>query len=76
MKIKTFLIEATEVVEYSEEKVKKTNGDLSYNLKPELLDNTINDFIKDKKIISISQNSFIKGNNPPTPILIYTIIYE
>lgn len=36
----------------------------------------INNFIKDKKVISIQTHSFLSKNNPPTSMLVYTIVYE
>ena len=40
------------------------------------IDEEINNFTKKHKVISVTPVTFVKGNNPPTPIIIYTIVYE
>lgn len=80
MKVKTFMFEACQFMAYTGEKVisKGLNytNKVYYEFDEKVIDKKINSFIKDKKIISIQQNSFIQGNCPPTPILVYTICYE
>ena len=40
------------------------------------IDEKINNFTKKHKVISVTPVTFIKGNNPPVPIIMYTIVYE
>jgi hypothetical protein len=83
MKIKTFSFEDNSIFKYNGEYERKnlvwnTNGEYYYTKNIELIDKTINDFINNDKIniIDVKINSIVKGNNPPTSILIYTIIYK
>lgn len=82
MKIKTFSFEDNSVFrynkDYTEEWCSKSIGEYSYISNVSLIDETINNFINNSniEIIDIKINNIIKGNNPPTSILIYTIIYK
>lgn len=83
MKIKTFSFEDNSIFKYNrryeeEEGYRKARGEYYYTKNIELIDKTINDFINNDKIniIDVKINSIVKGNNPPTSILIYTIIYK
>lgn len=83
MKIKTFSFEDNILFIYDKNIDKNLvykYGESCYIKKIEKIDNMINDFInnneKNIEIIDIKINSIVKGNNPPTSILIYTMIYK
>ena len=83
MKIKTFSFEDNSIFKYNrfyeeEQNYRKAQGEYYYIKNIELIDKTINDFINKNKIeiIDIKINEIIKGNNPPTCILVYTILYK
>lgn len=83
MNIKTFSFEDNSIFEYNrdyekEKNYRKAEGEYYYIKNVELIDKTINDFINKNKIeiIDIKINEIIKGNNPPTSILVYTILYK
>lgn len=75
MKIKTFSFEDNILFVYDNH-----YGEHKYIKYIERIDNMINDFInnneKNIEIIDIKINTIVKGNNPPTSILIYTLIYK
>lgn len=75
MKIKTFTFEDNYIFSFDDR-----YGKYRYISNTEIIDNMINDFInsneKNIEIIDIKINSITKGNNPPTSILIYTLIYK
>lgn len=82
-KIKTFMFQDGEMVFYNgNDNWIRTTGygtsRKSYNFKTDYIDNIINDWIDNNQInvVSIQQSSFVKGNNPPTSILVYTIVYD
>lgn len=83
MKIKTFTFEDNSVFKYNknyenEQEFRKINGEYYYTKNLDRIDYMINNFIEEKniEIIDIKVNSITKGNNPPTSILIYTLIYK
>ena len=73
LKIKTFTFEDNDIFKYNENHY----GEQKYISNTNEIDYHINEFLNDKNIniIDIKINSIVKGNNPPTSILIYTIIY-
>ena len=83
LKDKTFTFEDDSVFEYnrnyeSETYYRKERGEYYYRSDTDKIDYKINEFLNNKNIniIDIKINSIVKGNNPPTSILIYTIIYN
>lgn len=84
MKIKTFTFEDNSIFSYNknyeiEQNLRKQRGEFYYIKSIDKIDNTINEFINNNKnieIIDIKINKITKGNNPPTNILIYTLIYK
>lgn len=84
MKIKTFTFEDNSIFSYNknyeiEQNLRKQRGEFYYIKSIDKIDNTINEFINNNKnieIIDIKINKITKGNNPPTNILIYTLIYN
>lgn len=81
LKIKTFTYEDNFIFKYNkqyENEETRNNGAYYYNKKLYLIDDDINTFLKynNVEIVDIKINSIVKGNNPPTSILIYTIIYK
>ena len=53
-------------------------GEYYYFSYSDIIDYTINSFIKENNIevIDIKINNIVRGNNPPTSILVYTIYYK
>ena len=76
IKIKTFMYEGTDLATYNKRKAEMTNGVYYYDLDASKMDKEINNFTKKHKVISVTPVTFIKGNNPPTPIIMYTVVYE
>ena len=79
MKIKTFTFEDNTILEYDINDTDIENGEWYYKSNVDKIDKIINMFLKDNEnieIVDIKINSIVKGNNPPTSILIYTIIYK
>lgn len=81
LKIKTFTYEDNFIFNYNRQYENDdaiNYGAYYYNKKLHLIDDDINTFLKDNnvEIVDIKINSIVKGNNPPTSILIYTIIYK
>lgn len=84
MKIKTFTFEDNTILKYNrnydkEQFERAYNGEYYYIKNIKLIDNTINNFLENynvSEIIDIKINRITKGNNPPTSILIYTIVYK
>ena len=83
LKVKTFTFEDNSLLEYnrnyaSETYYRKERGEYYYRSDTDKIDYNINEFLNNKNIniIDIKINSIVKGNNPPTSILIYTIIYN
>lgn len=83
LKVKTFTFEDNSVFEYnrnyeSEIYYRKQRGEYYYRSDTDKIDYNINEFLNNKNIniIDIKINSIVKGNNPSTSILIYTIIYN
>ena len=76
IKIKTFMYEGTDLATYNKRKAEMTNGINYYDLDASKMDKEINNFTKKHKVISVTPVTFIKGNNPPVPIIMYTIVYE
>lgn len=42
----------------------------------DLINNKIDDFLKDKELVSLNTTHFYSGNNPPRHALIYTLVYK
>lgn len=76
IKIKTFIYEGADFATYNQRKTGITAGIYYYNLDASKMDKEINNFTKEHKVISVTPVTFVKGNNPPTPIIMYTIVYE
>ena len=83
MKTKTFSFEDNSIFKYNrkheeEEYYRQPRGEYYYIKNIDLIDKAINDFINSNNIevIDIKVNTIVRGNNPPTSILIYTIVYK
>lgn len=81
MKIKTFTFEDNSIFKYNknfDNEDRKSNGEYYYIKEIDKIDYTINEFINSNNIevVDIKVNNIVKGNNPPTSILVYTIIYK
>lgn len=78
LKIKTFTFEDNCVFKYNENENTRDTHEYYYKEKSYIIDDKINTFLKynNIEIVDIKVNSITKGNNPPTSILIYTIIYK
>lgn len=83
MKIKTFTFEDNVIFKYNknydeEQFVRAFSGEYYYKKDTDKIDSTINYFLSTNniEIIDIKISSITKGNNPPTSILVYTIIYK
>ena len=76
IKIKTFMYEGTDLATYNKRKAEMTDGVHYYDLDASKIDKEINNFTKKHKVISVTPVTFIKGNNQPVPIIMYTIVYE
>ena len=74
IKIKTFIYEGADFATYNQKKT--AGGTHYYDLDASKMDKEINNFTKKHKAISVTPVTFVKGNNPPTPIIMYTIVYE
>lgn len=87
MKIKTFTFEDNSIFKYnkmfnrSDFKPSEYDfrlGEYYYFSHSYIIDDTINRFIEENNIevIDIKINNIVRGNNPPTSILVYTIYYK
>ena len=87
MKIKTFTFEDASIFKYNQMFNERdfnpydypfNIGEFYYISHSYIIDSTINKFIEENNIevIDIKINSIVRGNNPPTSILIYTIYYK
>ena len=76
IKIKTFMYEGTDLATYNKRKAEMTNGIHYYDLDASKMDKEINNFTKKHKVISVTPMTFVEGNREPTPIIMYTIVYE
>ena len=81
LKIKTFTFEDNCVFNYNRRyENENTRGchEYYYTEKSYIIDDAINMFLKynNIEIVDIKINNIVKGNNPPTSILIYTIVYK
>ena len=81
LKIKTFTFEDNSIFTYNrnyEENDRRYLGEYYYFQDTDKIDSKLNTFLNDNnvEIVDIKINSITKGNNPPTSILIYTIIYK
>ena len=72
MKIKTFTFEDNSLFKFN----KNYTNEEHYIKDTTKIDTTINEFIKGVEVVDIKVSTIIKGNNPPTSILVYTIIYN
>lgn len=81
MKIKTFTFEDSSIFKHNKDlgvESRRHNGEFYYIKDIAKIDYTINEFINSNNIevVDIKVNNIVKGNNPPTSILVYTIIYK
>lgn len=81
MKIKTFTFEDNSLFKFNkdyenEQIFRKSWGEYFYIKDITKIDTIINEFIKGVEVVDIKVSTIVKGNNPPTSILVYTIIYK
>ena len=81
MKIKTFTFEDNSLFKFNnnyenEQLFRKDFGEYYFIKDTTKIDTTINEFIKGVEVVDIKVSTMVKGNNPPTSILVYTIIYK
>lgn len=81
LQVKTFTFEDNSIFKYNrryEEENRLDKGEYYYYKDVDKIDDTINNFILDNNldVVDIKVNSIVKGNNPPTSILVYTIVYK
>ena len=81
LKVKTFTFEDDSIFKYNrryEEENRICMGEYYYYKDVDKIDDTINNFIScnNLDVVDIKVNSIVIGNNPPTSILIYTIVYK
>ena len=81
LKVKTFTFEDDSIFKYNrryEEENRLDMGEYYYYKDVDKIDDTINNFIScnNLDVVDIKVNSIVKGNNPPTSILIYTVVYK
>ena len=81
LKVKTFTFEDDSIFKYNrryEEENRLDMGEYYYYKDVDKIDETINNFIlcNNLDVVDIKVNSIVKGNNPPTSILVYTIVYK
>lgn len=81
LKVKTFTFEDDSIFKYNrwyEEENRLDMGEYYYYKDVDKIDDTINNFIlcNNLDVVDIKVNSIVKGNNPPTSILVYTIVYK
>ena len=81
MKIKTFTFEDNSLFTFNknyenEQHFRKDFGEYYFIRDNTKIDTIINGFIKGVEVVDIKVNTMTKGNNPPTSILVYTIIYK
>ena len=76
IKIKTFMYEGTDLATYNKRKAEITNGVHYYDLDASKMDKEINNFTKKHKVISVTPMTFVEGVRDPTPIIMYTVVYE
>ena len=77
MKIKTFTFEDNRIFRYNDSH-NHCEGEFYYISMVDKINNQINNFISNNNIevVDIKINNIVRGNNPPTSILIYTIVYK
>ena len=77
IKIKTFIYEGADFAAYTQEKIGLTAGRHYYqDLDASKIDEDIDNFTKNHKVISVTPVTFVEGDRDPTPIIMYTIVYE
>ena len=79
IKVKTFTFEDNAIFKYDVYGTDIEKGEWLYKPYIDKIDDTINKFLEENEfieIVDIKINSIVKGNNPPTSILIYTILYR
>lgn len=69
MKQKTFIFNAYNLGTFNKDTYEVNWDATSANI-------VIDEFIKDKDVISISTNCICRGNNPPNYGLVYVIVYN
>lgn len=77
LKVKTFTFEDDSIFKYNR-RYEEENMVEYYYKDVDKIDETINNFILDNNldVVDIKVNSIVKGNNPPTSILVYTVVYK
>ena len=80
LKVKTFMFEDSSIFKYNRryEEENRICIEEYYYKDVDKIDETINDFIlcNNLDVVDIKVNSIVTGNNPPTSILVYTIVYK
>ena len=79
IKIKTFTFEDNAIFKYDLNATDIGKGEWFYKPDVNKIDDMINKFLEENEfieIVDVKINSIVKGNNPPTSILIYTILYR
>lgn len=74
IKIKTFIHEGADFATYNQRKTGINHH--YYDLDASKIDEEINNFTKNHAVISVTPVTFVEGNREPTPIIMYTIVYE
>lgn len=77
LKVKTFTFEDDSIFKYNRRYEEENMGEYYYK-DVDKIDETINNFIlcNNLDVVDIKVNSIVIGNNPPTSILVYTIVYK
>lgn len=80
LKVKTFTFEDDCIFKYNRRYEEENRLDMGeyYYKDVDKIDETINNFIlcNNLDVVDIKVNSIVIGNNPPTSILIYTVVYK
>ena len=74
IKIKTFIYEVADFATYNSRKIGMRH--YYYDLDASKIDEEINNFTKNHAVISVTPVTFVEGDRDPTPIIMYTIVYE
>ena len=69
IKQKTFIFNCYDLGNYDDSLEK-----IDFNV--DVVNTTIDNFIKDKNVVAINTITFVRGNNPPTSALVYIVIYK
>lgn len=76
MKIKTFMFNTDYMNPYAGRQDGKHVYACDVRGINEEIDNTVNDFCKDKEVIEINVTTHVQGNNPPSTFMDVTVIYS